>query len=120
CQLDVGPVDPGHDYAGVRDSKRFKNAALALHSGGGCECENRWAAEGAADSPQPAVIWPEILAPAVDAVSFIDDQVAGACLDDLFDFGLPYHLGVEPLRCTVQEFYRTVAQQLVSNLLFAG
>src|SRR2546427_12943271 len=60
------------------------------------------------------------IAPAVDAMRFVDHQVSRPCSGDLFHFGLTYHAGIKPFRSAIHELDSSIPQQLVPDFLLCG
>lgn len=60
-------------------------------------------ASALADRTQPAVVRPNILSQAIDAVCFVDDEVSRPSAGDLVHFCRANHFRIEALRGAIQE-----------------
>src|SRR6266513_2083597 len=99
-QRNVRSINASHNDPSVRNSKRFKNAPLTLKTCRRCESKYRRIAQSLPHRPQSSIVRAEIHSPAINAVRFINDEVAWPRACDLLDFGLAYHLRIEPLGST--------------------
>lgn len=115
-QRNVGTVNAADEHYCVLDAEGREDSLPHSLSRSGDEGKYRWRTEAGVDLAQASIFGPEVSAPLIDAMGFVDDKILGTAAHQCVAFSLPFH--EKALGSDVKELHRVLGNQGIADLLF--